>query len=109
MSTRIKLADVNEAEEYREINWAICVLCQYDDGVKLVDPFKATGDKDSGYATLSETLPQLRDMGQLPFRIDFNQLDEGLGIKQTLKDKHAQWHKNCYNRCSRSSVKTATK
>jgi len=53
--------------------------------------------KGIGYGTLARELIDARDVGFNPLKIDFDRLDEGPGIEQTLRAHQACWHKLCKN------------
>jgi len=47
----------------------------------------------SGYSSLADTLIKFNQLGQLPFTLD--RLDDGNGIKMTMKNNSARYHKSC--------------
>jgi len=53
--------------------------------------------KGIGYGTLARELIDDRVVGFNPLKTDFDRLDEGPGIEQTLRAHQAWWHKLCKN------------
>jgi len=56
--------------------------------------------KKHWYGTLARELTDARDVGFNNFKIDFDRLDDGQGIEQTLRAHHSCWHKLCRNEYS---------
>jgi len=57
--------------------------------------------KGMGYGTLArELIDAWFDVGFNPLKIDFDRLDDGPGIEQTLRVHQVCWHKLCKNEYS---------
>ena len=72
-------------------NWKLCVLCQ-------VLQYPARSSKlpiGSGYVSLAKDLLAFQELGKIPAGLVLDWLDDGSGIKSTLKTNQAQWHKTC--------------
>ncbi|KAK6187414.1 hypothetical protein SNE40_005450 [Patella caerulea] len=88
--------------ENLEINWENCALCQSKTQEPTIVPQKGKRfDKGIGYGTLARELTNARDVGFNPLQIDFDRLDDGSGIEQTLRTHQACWHKLCKNEYSK--------
>lgn len=80
------------------INWSHCCLCQ-NHGDYLIDPSKnpIKSQKIKGYQKLAEKLMQLTDLNYtIPSGHSLELFDEGCGIENTLINRKAVWHKDCY-------------
>ena len=79
-----------------EIDWSKCILCN-DNERTGDDKLTIPDDKvsNSGYTTLAKTLEELVELGELPPKIDLNNINDGSGIEQTLKKNRAGFHKFC--------------
>ena len=55
----------------------------------------------------------VNEIGTMPFNFDFNQLNDGSGVQQTLAKKHARYHRPCklklYTHLDREKKHTETK
>jgi len=61
-------------------------LCQRDSSEKLQCPDKSLRhDKDAGYESLANILPDFEKLGQLPSHLALHRIDEGDGLFAALK------------------------
>ena len=58
----------------------------------------------SAYEALEENLKALKDLDSLPLSINISRLDDGAGIRATLKSHNAKWHKTCYAMCNNKNL-----
>ena len=89
--------EMNAMDCQEKINWSICCLCRDDDDdCQFTCPSKTKrGDVGSGYTTMDVNLRRLSEIDAVPFKLDINSLDDGHGIKETLLEHEAKWHKKC--------------
>ena len=89
-----------------EHNWKLCLLCQED---KKNEKLSYSYD----YASSAEMLIDVNEIGTMPFNFDFDQLNDGSGVQQTLAKKHARYHRPCklklYTHLDREKKHTETK
>jgi len=67
---------------------------------KTKNPLSCQGGENGlpkEWDTLARELIDARDVGFNPLKTDFDRLDEGPGIEQTLRAHQACWHKLCKN------------
>ena len=77
-------------------DWAKCYLYQMDTKECLISPrSNPTKGADDGYGLLAKNIPQFHSVNQLPIKLDPARLDDGSGIKETLKTNQAQYHVSC--------------
>lgn len=80
------------------LDWSKCVLCQRQTKEKLLCPDQAVGpNKDAGYKSVAEILPEFEKLGRLPPHLVLARIDEGNGLFDALKANSARWHKSCRN------------
>ncbi|KAK3910837.1 Protein dachsous [Frankliniella fusca] len=100
-------------EKECEVDWELCVLCQKDDGSKLIIPSKnSNAEKFQGYSKLDKLLRMFDSAGllsSLPFEIKISKLNNGSGIYETLKINNAVYHKYCLMKCSDREYERALK
>ena len=73
-----------------------CCLCQMDTKEYLISPrSNSTKGADDGYGLLARNTPQFHSVNQLPIKLDPPRLDDGSGIRETLKTNHVQYHASC--------------
>ena len=91
------------------IDWSQCILCQktnQSENLQCPGKSKRT-DHGAGYKTLADNLTQFAKVVKLPF--DVNLLDDGRGIKATLSNHSACWHKTCRLKYNTSELTRAKK
>ena len=94
------------------IDWVKCVLCQADTGSRLVDPSRCTSrdNKPSeAYETIAHYIDAFHSLNELPFNINFEAIDDGSGVANTLKVNNAVWHKTCRNKIDKQKLERAQK
>ncbi len=90
-------------------NWEICALCQKEGEEGLRDPMKSkNGDYLKTFGNLEDNLRTLHSLNALPLNIKLDRLDNGAGIKETLRVNSAKWHKKCRVLCSSTTISRAT-
>ena len=95
MEKRVQLLDTLKFNPSRsiaeplQIKWNLCVLCQKKDNKPLVHP------KD-GYEIIEKNILKFSEVDALPHKLNFNHINDGTGISQTLHKNNARWHKSCY-------------
>ena len=95
MEKRVQLLDPLKFNPSRsiaeplQIKWNLCVLCQKKGNKPLVHP------KD-GYEIIEKNILKFSEVDALPHKLNFNHINEGSGISQTLQKNNARWHKSCY-------------
>lgn len=80
-----------------EIDWEKCCLCQKDISEPLTCPAKKPVQKNRnlGYVTLGANLEKLKTFNYiLPSGVKVNDMDEGHGVQETLKNRADKYHKN---------------
>lgn len=80
-----------------EIDWSKCCLCQKITSEPLTCPGNnpIVKNKNLGYVTLGANLEKLEPYNYiLESGFKVNDLDEGNGIQDTLKERIAKYHKN---------------
>ena len=83
----------------RGIKWELCCLCQQP--AKKTDPYvcpannNCKASQSAGYESLGKHLIEFNKLGGLPSSLPYQDLDEGLGIAQTLSNRRAKWHRSC--------------
>ena len=98
--TVVASASLSEAHVL-ELDWEKCCLCQKDNLEPLTCPASNPIEKtrNLGYISLGTNLEKLKSYGYiLPSGFNVNDLDEGKGIQETLKERAAKYHKN---KCAR--------
>ena len=92
----------SKAAEKPDFNRSICVLYQSQKQEPIVVPGRGKRfAKGMGYGTLArELIDAWFDVGFNPLKIDFDRLDDGPGIEQTLRVHQVCWHKLCKNEYS---------
>lgn len=112
MTTKFRLFDESLSIEQtkKEIQWDLCMLCQKKTGENLTFPGRNTKpDKNSGYGKVAEHLEEFHRLGRVPLGVDVLSLDDGSGLKETLINRAAGWHRSCYFEFSLSRLERARK
>ncbi|CAH1160137.1 unnamed protein product [Phaedon cochleariae] len=92
----------------RIIDWQKCSLCQSVTSESLLDPMKSKAMKpEQCYGVLENIILEFeRTSGSTPVKVDVALLDEGCGIKTTLLQHNAKWHKSCRLKLNAKAMKT---
>ena len=88
--------------DHNNIDWNLCALCQKPSS-QYPAKSKRT-DVGAGYDSLGDHLETFRSLGTQPITVDIAQLDDGVGISQTLANNSAKWHSLCRLKCSTSRL-----
>ena len=96
MSQKFKLlTSYAEGSSPVPTDWSLCILCQKDNKEPLTCPAKNKNPSLRGYETLAANLTSFHDLKALPNSINLSNLDDGSGLKATLTNKAAKYHKMC--------------
>ena len=106
------MASLNPLTCSANTDWSKCCICQtIKKGEDLQSPpthYKCSNESD-GYSMLATNIPIFQSINQLPISIDPSRLDEGDGIKATLRINNAKYHRNCRLMFSNSKLDRARK
>ncbi|XP_045131595.1 uncharacterized protein LOC123516404 [Portunus trituberculatus] len=91
-------------------NWNKCIICQTDTDENLQCPAESRRtDQGAGYITFSENLARFHELDSIPVTLDIRRLDEGKGVRTTLEERHAKWHKSCRIKFNTTKLQRAEK
>ena len=103
---RVRKAEVSS----RTINWELCVFCQGKTNENLQCPANSKReDIGARYKSAEASIREFKRLGISPFKVDFDQLDDGSGIANSLLKHKAVWHKSCRNKINSTELKRAEK
>ncbi len=92
------------------IDWNKCIFCQEHTGENLKCPAEYSDRfKAVAYTSIAETLPEFKNLGCLPRKMNLDRMDEGDGIERTLSNRKAKFHKACNLKFNKSELKRASK
>ncbi|MES9882849.1 MAG: hypothetical protein ABW185_18430 [Sedimenticola sp.] len=86
------------------------MFCQEDTGENLKCPAEYSDRFQAvAYTSIAETLPEFKNLGCLPRKMNLDRMDEGDGIERTLSNRKAKFHKACNLKFNKSELKRASK
>lgn len=111
---KLCIADVSDTFEERNapLNWFLCILCQNITSENLSNPANNPRSPHEGYVSLAlllEELDKINQLSCLPFKVNLSNLNDGLGLFETMKGNNAKYHKSCKKECSNSRLARAQK
>ena len=78
-----------------QTDWGKCCLCQTEKkGEGLKSPPPGSIEQD-GYSMLATNIPLFKAINHPPIIIDTSRLDEGDGVRDTLRRNQAKYHQSC--------------
>jgi len=66
-------------------------------------------DVGASHASFARNLEEFHKIGSVPGHLNVEELNQGQGIEQSLKERKALWHKTCRNSFSNANLERAKK
>ena len=72
--------------------WSKCCLCQKKKSEQLKSPYAEQPQEHDGYTMIATNIPLFHAINEMPFFLDPARLDDGRGIRETLRKNKTQYH-----------------